>query len=59
MESTLNSNSFYSNKGNAKIIQFINAEDCMILDVGCGAGDTGKLIRATYPETEVIGITCS
>ena len=59
MKPTLNSNSFYSNKGNAQIIQFINAEDRLILDVCCGAGDTGKLIRATYPETEVIGITCS
>ena len=59
MKSTLNSNSFYSNKGNAQVIQFINTEDCLILDVGCGAGDTGKLIRATHPETEVIGITCS
>lgn len=59
MKTTLNSNSFYSNNGNAKVIQFINAEDFMILDVGCGAGDTGKLIRSIYPDTEIVGITCS
>lgn len=59
MKPTLNSNSFYSNKGNTQVMQFINAEDCFILDVGCGAGDTGSLIRSTYPKTEVIGITCS
>ncbi|RCJ35194.1 methyltransferase type 12 [Nostoc punctiforme NIES-2108] len=55
----LNSNSLYSNCGNASILQFIDESDRTILDIGCGAGDTGKLIRSVYPETHVTGITCS
>ncbi len=59
MKSALNSNSFYSNKGNSSILQFIDKSDRAILDVGCGAGDTGKLILSIYPDIEVVGITCS
>jgi SAM-dependent methyltransferase len=29
------------------------------VDIGCGAGDTGKLIRSVYPEVSITGITCS
>ena len=59
MKSAINSNSFYSNSGNSKVIQFIDKNDRLILDVGCGAGDTGKLILSVYPNSEVVGITCS
>jgi trans-aconitate methyltransferase len=55
----LNQQSFYTNLGNSGIIGFIDESDRKILDIGCGAGDTGKLIRSIYPDTEVIGITCS
>ncbi|MEH2051632.1 class I SAM-dependent methyltransferase [Nostoc sp.] len=59
MYKPLNSNSLYSNCGNASILQFIDESDRTILDIGCGAGDTGKLIRSIYPETHITGITCS
>ncbi len=56
---TLNQQSFYTNSGNSSIIGFINESDRKILDIGCGAGDTGKLIRSIYSDTEVVGVTCS
>ena len=59
MKSALNINSFYSNTGNPSVLQFIDKNDRLILDVGCGAGDTGKLILSVYPNSEVVGITCS
>jgi 2-polyprenyl-3-methyl-5-hydroxy-6-metoxy-1,4-benzoquinol methylase len=55
----LNQQSFYTNSGNSGIIEFIDESDRKILDIGCGAGDTGRLIRSVYPDTEVVGITCS
>ncbi len=57
----LNQQSFYTNLGNSGIIGFIDESDRKILDIGCGAGDTdiGRLIRSIYPDTEVVGITCS
>jgi 2-polyprenyl-3-methyl-5-hydroxy-6-metoxy-1,4-benzoquinol methylase len=55
----LNQQSFYTNSGNSGITRFIEESDVKILDIGCGAGDTGKLIRSIYPDTEVVGITCS
>jgi 2-polyprenyl-3-methyl-5-hydroxy-6-metoxy-1,4-benzoquinol methylase len=59
MYKPLNSNSFYANQGNVSIIQFLDVSDRTILDIGCGAGDTGNLIRSIYPQTHVTGITCS
>lgn len=56
---TLNQKTFYTNSGNSSIVNFISESDLTILDIGCGAGDTGKLIRSIYPSTEVIGVTCS
>lgn len=40
-------------------MQFLNECDRTILDIGCGAGDTGKLIRSVYPAVHITGITCS
>jgi len=59
MQIALNRNSLYTNQGNSSILRFIDASDRLILDVGCGAGDTGKLIKLHYPDTQVTGITCS
>jgi 2-polyprenyl-3-methyl-5-hydroxy-6-metoxy-1,4-benzoquinol methylase len=56
---TLNLDSFYTNQGNPSILQFIDADDRTILDIGCGAGDLGKLIRSRSPSTQVTGVTCS
>jgi 2-polyprenyl-3-methyl-5-hydroxy-6-metoxy-1,4-benzoquinol methylase len=55
----LNRHSLYTNQGNATILQFLEEGDRSILDIGCGAGDTGKLIRSVYPEVSITGITCS
>jgi 2-polyprenyl-3-methyl-5-hydroxy-6-metoxy-1,4-benzoquinol methylase len=55
----LNQQSFYKNSGNLGIIELIDDSDKSILDIGCGAGDTGKLIQSIYPNSEVVGITCS
>ncbi len=59
MYKPLNSNSLYTNQGNSSVFQFIDESDRTILDIGCGAGDTGNLILSIYPQTYVIGITCS
>jgi 2-polyprenyl-3-methyl-5-hydroxy-6-metoxy-1,4-benzoquinol methylase len=59
MRMTLNSNSLYTNQGNPNVLQFLDERDCTILDVGCGAGDTGQLIRSVYPAVHITGITCS
>lgn len=59
MKTVLNKDTFYSNKGNYGVLDFIDESDLLILDIGCGAGDTGNLIQETYPNTKVVGITCS
>jgi 2-polyprenyl-3-methyl-5-hydroxy-6-metoxy-1,4-benzoquinol methylase len=55
----LNSKSLYTNQGNPAVLQFIDEGDRTILDIGCGSGDTGKLIRSVYPAVQITGITCS
>jgi 2-polyprenyl-3-methyl-5-hydroxy-6-metoxy-1,4-benzoquinol methylase len=59
MSISLNRNSLYTNQGNSTILQFLDECDRTILDIGCGAGDTGQLIRSVYPITHITGITCS
>jgi trans-aconitate methyltransferase len=55
----LNQNTLYQNRGNESVLHCISNSDRLILDVGCGAGDTGRLIKSRYPDTQVVGITCS
>lgn len=55
----LNHNSLYTNQGNLSVLQFLEESDLTILDIGCGAGDTGQLIRSVYPNVQITGITCS
>ncbi len=56
---TLNRHSFYTNHGNTTVLQFLEKGDRNVLDIGCGAGDTGQIIRSLYPEVHITGITCS
>ena len=39
-----------------EIASFINAPPGVVLDIGCGGGATGKLIKEKFPGTRVIGI---
>jgi SAM-dependent methyltransferase len=39
-----------------EIASFINEPPGVVLDVGCGGGATGKLIKEKFPGTRVIGI---
>lgn len=59
MSILLNKNSLYTNQGNPSVLKFLDERDRTILDVGCGAGDTAKLIRSVYPSVHITGITCS
>ena len=48
----------YANQGNVPLIEMII--DCArVLDVGCGAGDNARLVKARHPECKVFGITRS
>lgn len=55
----LNRQSLYTNSGNAAVLDLIEDSDRRILDIGCGAGNTGQLIHACYPNVSVDGVTCS
>jgi len=37
MKTVLNKDTFYSNKGNYGVLDFIDESDRQILDIGCGA----------------------
>ncbi|MGQ0700539.1 MAG: class I SAM-dependent methyltransferase [Panacagrimonas sp.] len=49
----------YSNAGNHALLRMIETQAGTLLDVGCGAGDNARLIRAIYPQLHVIGVTHS
>jgi 2-polyprenyl-3-methyl-5-hydroxy-6-metoxy-1,4-benzoquinol methylase len=55
----LNRQSLYINSGNAAVLGCVKDSDRRILDIGCGAGNTGRLIRTHYPNSIVAGVTCS
>src|SRR4030095_2545878 len=46
----------YHENPRAEIASFINEPPGVVLDIGCGGGATGKLIKDKYPGTRVIGI---
>ena len=46
----------YHENPRIEIASFINEPPGVVLDIGCGGGATGKLIKAKFPETKVIGI---
>jgi trans-aconitate methyltransferase len=56
---SLNKTTFYQNQGNSVVLDFLSENDRQILDIGCGAGDTGALIRSHFSQASVTGITCS
>ena len=46
----------YHENPRVEIASFINEPPGVVLDIGCGGGATGKLIKAKFPGTKVIGI---
>jgi|LakMenE01Jun11ns_1017448.scaffolds.fasta_scaffold9930921_5 SAM-dependent methyltransferase len=55
----LNRDAFYDNSGNQGLLPYVNSDDSLILDLGCGSGGTGQMIKRIYNGTYVTGITCS
>lgn len=50
----------YSNDGNRPLIDLLVLKGrARLLDIGCGAGDNAALIKASYSECEIFGITQS
>ena len=49
----------YSNLGNAPLLDLLGKGCNRVLDIGCGAGDNAKLLKATYPDIDISGITHS
>ena len=49
----------YKNLGDKNVLGLVEDSDRLVLDVGCGAGDLGLLIRNKFPLAKVVGITCS
>src|SRR5687767_3226157 len=49
----------YSNNGNLPLLDLIHGSPQRILDVGCGAGDNARILRARYPSARIVGITRS
>ena len=49
----------YSNRGNAPLLDLLGKGCKRVLDIGCGAGDNAKLLKATHPEIDISGITHS
>ena len=46
----------YHQNPRAEIASFINEPPGVVLDIGCGGGATGKLIKEKFPGTRVIGV---
>jgi len=46
----------YHQNPRTEIASFINDPPGVVLDIGCGGGATGKLIKEKFPGTRVIGI---
>lgn len=49
----------YKNNGNFDLIKIIDFKNKNFLDVGCGAGDNSRLIKALSPQAHIVGITYS
>jgi len=46
----------YHQNARTEIVSFLNEPPGVVLDVGCGGGATGKLIKEKFPGTRVVGI---
>lgn len=53
------SDRLYENAGNPLVVSQVDSASRRILDVGCGAGDNARLLRARLPGCEIFGITQS
>jgi SAM-dependent methyltransferase len=49
----------YRNAGNLALLRLMEGLPKRVLDVGCGAGDNARIIRAAHPGCEIVGITHS
>jgi 2-polyprenyl-3-methyl-5-hydroxy-6-metoxy-1,4-benzoquinol methylase len=47
---------FYFEHNRAELLQFVPKQARRMLDVGCGAGAFGQLVKATYPAVHVTGV---
>ena len=47
----------YANNGNSELLAFFPPSARSVLDVGCGAGDNARLIKAARPDRMIVGIT--
>ena len=46
----------YHQNPRVEIVSFVNEPPGVVLDVGCGGGATGRLIKEKFPGTRVIGV---
>jgi 2-polyprenyl-3-methyl-5-hydroxy-6-metoxy-1,4-benzoquinol methylase len=49
----------YKNDGNRPLMALLDDNTRRVLDVGCGAGDNGQIVRSRLPDCEVHGVTRS
>jgi SAM-dependent methyltransferase len=49
----------YRNSGNAAVVDLVDPAAVSVLDVGCGCGDTARLLLARDPHKRIFGITAS
>lgn len=49
----------YQNAGNPLVLAMVPGSVCRVLDIGCGAGDNARRLRAAHPGVEVVGLTHS
>lgn len=47
----------YLNAGNDLVLSLVPADARSILDIGCGAGDNARRLKAARPELKIVGIT--
>lgn len=46
----------YHQNPRVEVVSFVNEPPGVVLDIGCGGGATGRLIKEKFPGTRVIGI---
>jgi SAM-dependent methyltransferase len=47
----------YVNSGNPLVLSLVPSTANRLLDVGCGAGDNARQLRARYPQINIVGLT--
>jgi O-antigen biosynthesis protein len=46
----------YHDNGRVEIVSFIDETPGLVLDVGCGGGATGRIVKQKFPGSRVVGI---